>query len=140
MGLFANDAVSDAGRTLTQQIFEAVGKVVWVDAEDQIDAVTALSGSGPAYFFLMLESMVAAGVKLGLEASTAETLAIQTALGAAKMAQESDVSLATLRERVTSPGGTTAAALNAFEEGGFAELVEKALRAAHTRSLELGSS
>ncbi len=105
--------------------------------EQQLDAVTAVSGSGPAYFFLLIEAMTAAGVKLGLPADIAEQLTEQTALGAAHMAVSSDVDAAELRRRVTSPGGTTEAAIKSFQAGGFEALVEKALGAAAHRSAEM---
>jgi pyrroline-5-carboxylate reductase len=106
-----------------------VGIALWLEQEQQLDAVTAVSGSGPAYFFLLIEAMTAAGVKLGCR-DIAEQLAEQTALGAAKMAVASDVDAAELRRRVTSPGGTTQAAIESFQAGGFEALVEKALGAA----------
>jgi len=90
---------------MAETILSAVGVAYWVDKETDIDAVTAISGSGPAYFFLMLEAMIEAGVAQGLSAPTAQALAVQTAAGAAKLAQTSDVSIAELRRRVTSPGG-----------------------------------
>ena len=102
-----------------------------------MDAVTALSGSGPAYFFLMIEAMTAAGVKLGLPEDIARKLTLQTALGASLMATGSDVDAGELRRRVTSPGGTTAAAIKAFQEGGFETLVQTALDAARHRSAEM---
>ena len=103
----------------------------------QIDAVTAVSGSGPAYFFLLIEAMTAAGEQLGLPKAIAAQLTLQTALGAAHMAVASDVDAAELRRRVTSPNGTTEAAINTFQAGGFTELVEQALSAAAKRSAEL---
>jgi pyrroline-5-carboxylate reductase len=110
---------------------------LWLDEEQQLDAVTAVSGSGPAYFFLLIEAMTAAGVKLGLPAETAARLTLQTALGAAHMAINSDVDAAELRRRVTSPNGTTEAAIKSFQADGFEALVEKALSAAAHRSAEL---
>ena len=99
--------------------------------------MTAVSGSGPAYFFLMMESMIASAEKLGLDAHTARQLVLQTAWGAAQLAITSDQGPEVLRQQVTSPGGTTAAALNAFEEGGYRDLVDSALQAAKKRSEEL---
>lgn len=119
------------------QIFEAVGKAVVVDEEGLIDAVTAVSGSGPAYYFKLMEAMIAAGVKLGLDEETAKQLVLQTAKGAATLACNSDDEPAELRRKVTSPGGTTAAALKAFEDGNIDELVLTALTAARDRSVEL---
>jgi pyrroline-5-carboxylate reductase len=114
-----------------------VGLSLWVDDEAQLDAVTAVSGSGPAYFFLMMEAMENAAVTMGLDEHTARLLVQQTALGAAKIALESAESPAQLRERVTSPGGTTQKAIETFQENGFAELVSKALQAAKERSIEM---
>ena len=114
-----------------------VGLALWLDEEAQLDAVTAVSGSGPAYFFLLIEAMTAAGEQLGLPRETAARLSIQTALGAARMASESDVDAAELRRRVTSPNGTTEAAIKTFQAGGFEALVQQALNAAANRSAEL---
>lgn len=136
-GLFATQAVSDDQRQQAEQILSAVGIALWVEQEKELDAVTAVSGSGPAYYFLLMEAMIDAGEKLGLSRSVAEQLTVQTALGAAKMAQASDVDVAELRRRVTSPGGTTEQALNRFEEGGLRALVDQALSAADHRSTEL---
>lgn len=138
-GLFANQQVSSIQREQAEQVLSAVGMVLWLDNEAQIDAVTAVSGSGPAYFFLLIEAMSAAGVQLGLTPETATQLSIQTALGAARMAVSSDVDAGELRRRVTSPNGTTEAAIKTFQAGGFAALVEKALTAAATRSVELAN-
>ena len=135
--LFANAVTSAEQREQVAAVLGAVGTVCWLDSETLLDAVTAVSGSGPAYFFLLMEAMIATGEKLGLDSETCQQLVVQTALGAARMAGESDVGLAELRRRVTSPGGTTAAALHSFEKGGFGELVESAVRAAADRSREL---
>lgn len=136
-GLFANAAVSDTQRQQAGSILEAVGLAVWVDDETQLDAVTAVSGSGPAYFFLLMEAMQASGQALGLDADTARQLTLQTALGAARMAMESDVDVAELRRRVTSPNGTTERAIGIFEQGGLRQLVEQALTGARDRADEL---
>ena len=136
-GLYANAEVNPAQRELAEQLLAAVGMALWLDNEQQIDAVTAVSGSGPAYFFLLIEAMTAAGEQLGLPKAIAAQLTLQTALGAAHMAVASDVDAAELRRRVTSPNGTTEAAINTFQAGGFAELVEQALSAAAKRSAEL---
>jgi pyrroline-5-carboxylate reductase len=135
--LYANPAVSEEQRSHAESIMRAVGLALWVEGEEQLDAVTALSGSGPAYFFLLMEAMQAAGSKLGLPADTARLLALQTAFGAAKMALESPEDPATLRRRVTSPGGTTERAISVFQEHGFEDLVERAMEAAAGRSREL---
>ncbi len=136
-GLFANPRVSAAQKAQAEQVLSAVGLALWLDNEAQIDAVTAVSGSGPAYFFLLIEAMTEAGEKLGLPRETAAQLSIQTALGAARMASESDVDAAELRRRVTSPNGTTEAAIKTFQAGGFEALVQQALNAAANRSTEL---
>ncbi|WP_448678785.1 pyrroline-5-carboxylate reductase [Pseudomonas nicosulfuronedens] len=136
-GLYPNASVSAAQREQAQQLLSAVGIALWLDEERQIDAVTAVSGSGPAYFFLLMEAMTAAGEKLGLSREVAGQLARQTALGAAQMATTSDVDPAELRRRVTSPKGTTEAAITTFQANGFEALVEKAVNAADHRSAEL---
>ena len=136
-GLFATADVSAEQRQQADELLSAVGIVVWVDTEAQIDAVTAVSGSGPAYFFLLIEAMTDAGVKLGLPREVAEQLAQQTALGAAHMAVGSDVDAAELRRRVTSPAGTTEAAIKSFQANGFEAMVETALSAAAHRSAEM---
>ena len=136
-GLYATDKVTDTQRQQAEQLLSAVGIALWLEQEQQLDAVTAVSGSGPAYFFLLIEAMTAAGVKLGLPENVARQLTEQTALGAALMSTGSDVDAAELRRRVTSPAGTTEAAIKAFQAGGFERLVETALTAAAHRSAEL---
>ena len=136
-GLYANANVSQTQRVQAQQLLSAVGLALWLEDEALIDAVTAVSGSGPAYFFLMMEAMTEAGVKLGLDAKTAALLTQHTALGAARMALESDVDAAELRRRVTSPAGTTEAAIKHFQAQGFEATVAGALKAASDRSAEL---
>jgi pyrroline-5-carboxylate reductase len=136
-GLYATAEVNAEQRQQAQELLSAVGIALWLDQEQQLDAVTAVSGSGPAYFFLLIEAMTAAGVKLGLPADVAAQLTLQTALGAAHMAVASDVDAAELRRRVTSPAGTTEAAIKSFQAGGFEALVEKALGAAAHRSAEM---
>jgi pyrroline-5-carboxylate reductase len=136
-GLFATAEVSAEQRQQAEELLSAVGIALWLDEEQQLDAVTAVSGSGPAYFFLLIEAMTAAGVKLGLPADIAAQLTVQTALGAAHMAVASDVDAAEMRRRVTSPAGTTEAAIKSFQAGGFEALVEKALGAAAHRSAEM---
>lgn len=135
--LFANARVGDEQRRLADRILQAVGSVLWVDDEAQLDAVTALSGSGPAYFFLVMEALQQAGEFLGLDAETARRLTLQTALGAATMAGQSDVDAAELRRRVTSPGGTTERAIGILEDGRLRELFLNALTGARDRSVEL---
>ena len=136
-GLYANDQVSQTQRHHAEAILSAVGITCWVDTERDLDAVTALSGSGPAYFFLLMEAMIEAGQAQGLSSEAATTLARQTALGAARMALESDVDLAELRRRVTSPGGTTEAAVAFFEAGDLRGLVAGAMQAAADRADEM---
>lgn len=138
-GLYAAAAVSPQQRQQAEAVLNAVGESVWVDQENLLDAVTAVSGSGPAYFFLLMEAMTEAGIKQGLAPATAARLAQQTALGAAQMACQSDVDVATLRQRVTSPQGTTDAAIRSFEADNFRPMVERALQAANHRSAELAS-
>lgn len=135
--LYANKNVSPEQRDLAETIMRAVGIALWVEDESQLDAVTAVSGSGPAYFFLLMEAMEAAAIKLGLDQQTAQLLIQQTALGAAKIALESAETPAELRKRVTSPGGTTQKAIETFEAGGFSGLVTQALQAANNRSIEM---
>lgn len=135
--LCATAAVSDAQRAEAERILGSIGSVVWVDDEDAMHAVTALSGSGPAYFFLVMEAMQTAGENLGLDPALARALTAQTALGAARMALESGVDVTELRRRVTSPGGTTERALRVLEERGLRRIFESALEAASNRSREL---
>ncbi len=135
--LHANANVDDEQKDLAENILRAVGLALWVNDENQLDAVTAVSGSGPAYFFLLMEAMEKAALELGLDERSARLLIQQTALGAAKIALESSESPAQLRARVTSPGGTTQQAIETFVKNGFVELVAKALHAAKDRSIEM---
>ena len=135
--LHANARVTDEQRNLAENIMRSVGIALWVNDESELDAVTAVSGSGPAYYFLLMEAMEKAALDLGLSEVTARLLVQQTALGAAKIALESSESPEQLRKRVTSPGGTTQRAIETFEQGGFTELVSKALYAARDRSIEM---
>lgn len=136
-GLYANDQVSAAQKQLAQRIVSAVGISVWVADEMDIDSITALSGSGPAYFFLLMEAMQDTAITMGLDKDSARQLTYQTALGAAALAMASSDSTEELRRKVTSPGGTTEQGINTFEAGGFRDLVEQALTAARRRSVEL---
>ncbi len=136
--LFPNDRVSEDQRSTAESILRAGGSVIWVDDEKLLDTVTGISGSGPAYFFRMMEALEEAGVARGLPRDKARLLVIETALGAARMALESEDDPGTLRQNVTSKGGTTAAALDTFEAGGLAELVDRAVGAATDRAAELG--
>ena len=142
-GLYASEQVTEPQREITEAIFQSVGITLWVETEGMIDTVIAVSGSGPAYYFLFMEAMTDVGVKLGLDRQTAEQLTLQTALGAANMALQSDVDAAELRRRVTSPGGTTEQAIRTFREGGLEPLVEKAMQAAvkhaEEMAIELGA-
>lgn len=137
---FANSSVTDAQRMIAQQLLEAVGDVVWLSAEDQMHAVTALSGSGPAYVFALIEAMAKAGVAQGLSVETAMQLARQTVIGSGALAAAlRDVPANTLRENVTSPGGTTAAGLSVLQGAhGLDELLAQTVAAAAQRSEELG--
>ena len=139
-GLVANSRTTDAQRASARSILEAAGAVAWIEREELMDAVTAVSGSGPAYFLLLIEALEAAAMEQGLAPATARELVLQTALGAARMARDATESPATLRERVTSPGGTTEAALEAFAAGGFRELVASAVARATERGRELSAA
>ena len=136
-GLYASADVSAAQRGIADAILSAVGKTVWVQDEALLDAVTALSGSGPAYFFHLMESMMEAGERLGLNAETAATLTVETALGAALMARQGAEAPAALRRRVTSPGGTTESALAVLAERRVKPALVEALTAAGRRSRQL---
>lgn len=136
-GLFANQRVDPQQREQAQTILRAAGMTLWVEQESQLDAVTAVSGSGPAYFFLLMEYMQKAGEQLGLDRDSARRLTLQTALGAARMAVEGDDDPATLRSKVTSKGGTTEAAINCFIDNRLEHIVNQALTAACDRATEL---
>jgi len=139
-GLYADASVPAASRRLAELVLASTGLTVWVNAEDQIDAVTALSGSGPAYFFRLAELMAEAGTALGLDADVARQLAAQTLAGAGQLvASEATPDLARMRAEVTSKGGTTEAALNTFAAQGFEQLVAAAMAAAERRSRELAA-
>jgi len=135
--LYANDRCNPTQRARAEQILRAAGEVLWVNEERALDAVTAVSGSGPAYFFLLMEAMVAAGETLGLDTDTATRLTLQTAYGAALMARDSEHSPATLRAQVTSPGGTTAAALQVMLDQQLPTIIGSALVAADARAAQL---
>ncbi|WP_460188290.1 pyrroline-5-carboxylate reductase [Thiomicrorhabdus hydrogeniphila] len=136
-GLFANDHVSNEQKSQAEHILRAAGITVWVNEESKLDAVTALSGSGPAYYFLFMEAMEQAGQQLGLDEKTAHILTLQTALGAAKMALESHQDFASLRQNVTSPNGTTEKAIQSFLADGLPETIAKAMQSAQHRAVEL---
>jgi len=135
--LYANPRVSEDQRNHAESIMRAVGLTLWLDDESHMDAVTALSGSGPAYLFLVIEVLENAAIKLGLPRETAHLLALQTAFGAAKMALESSEDCTALRARVTSPGGTTEQAIAVLQEGDIQGLFDRALKSAHQRATEL---
>jgi pyrroline-5-carboxylate reductase len=136
-GAVKNQAVTDAEQAIASTILRAIGALVWVPNETLMDLVTAVSGSGPAYFFSMIEAMENAAVELGLSKEAAHTLVVQTAIGAAHMAQQSDESPSQLRQRVTSPGGTTEAALNELNAHGFHALIARAIEKARNRGQTL---
>ena len=135
--LHANALTSNEQRGLAQQILEAVGTVIWLEREELMDAVTAVSGSGPAYFFLFMEAIEQCARRMGLPMEVAWALTLHTGVGAARMALESGQDLAQLRKNVTSPGGTTAAALAIFEQAGLRDIVDRALNGARERGSEI---
>jgi pyrroline-5-carboxylate reductase len=137
-GLYARGAVSAVERQQVEALMDAVGQSIWVAREDLLDAVTAVSGSGPAYVFYVLEAMVAAGVRMGLSPEQAHQLAVGTMVGACELARASLEPPAVLRERVTSKGGTTYAAISSMQADGVAGLIEKAMQAAKDRAQSLG--
>jgi len=136
-GLYANARVDAAGRAYAERLLASAGATVWLDDESRMDAVTAVSGSGPAYLFLLAEAMLDAACAQGLPADAARTLVLQTLLGAARMLTEDNATPEALRHRVTSPGGTTQAAIEALQAGGFDHLVAAAIEAATQRSRQL---
>ncbi len=138
-GLYANLEVTEEQKSLAESLLRAVGITVWVNHEKDLDAITALSGSGPAYFFLIMEAIQSSGEALGLSPAIAKLLTLQTALGAARMGLESDLNLEELRQRVTSIGGTTEQALRVLESGGLRDLLNKAIQAAKERAIEISA-
>lgn len=136
-GLYGTDATNEAQKQLATAVMEASGLVMWVDNESQMHAVTAVSGSAPAYMFYFIESMVKGGMDLGLSEEQASALAIQTMMGAAKMAMESPDAPSELRRRVTSPNGTTQAAVESMQESDIGALIQKAMQACADRSQAL---
>jgi pyrroline-5-carboxylate reductase len=137
--LYAGSGITADDRVAVERLMSAAGETVWLEQESQMDAATAISGSGPAYFFLLVEALESAGMEIGLPHETARRLAAATARGAGRMAAESGLEPATLREQVTSRGGTTAAALEVFEAGDLRMLVRRAVEAAARRSIELAA-
>lgn len=136
-GLYANETVSTAQRELAQTLLQAIGSAAWVNNEADIDAVTALSGSGPAYFMLFVQALIQAGTQAGLDEKVAKQLAIDTCAGAAKLMHSSEQSIEQLIKNVTSPGGTTEQALFSFEHNALTTVVSDAFTAARQRSEEL---
>ena len=136
--MYSNSGCSAEHRELASKLLDTAGLALWVEEESLLDVVTAVSGSGPAYFFYLIEQMSIAAEQLGLDKQTAQTLAIETAFGAASMARSGQSEPAVLRENVTSKGGTTAAALQVFDNLGTPEIVKTAMQAAHDRAVELG--
>ena len=138
-GMLANANVSSAQKELAESILSVCGDTAWFQTDDDLDKVTALSGSGPAYFFYLIEALVAAGESMGMDRETAKQLAVQTAVGASTMALQDDSDPSQLRENVTSPGGTTEAALNHLAEQGADETLIAAVNAAYRRAKELAT-
>jgi len=139
-GLYATPAVDAQQHAQAERVLASAGRTVWIEDEALMDSVTAVSGSGPAYVFLLAEAMEAAGIAQGLPADAARALTVQTLLGASRMLDEAGESPAELRRRVTSPNGTTQAAIESFQADGFEALVAKALRAAQQRGRELSAA
>jgi pyrroline-5-carboxylate reductase len=139
-GLYAPPGVAPAQRQLAEATMAAAGSVVWIDDEALMDVVTAVSGSGPAYFFLLAEALAEAGEAAGLPAQTARRLAVATLAGAGRMIDDADADLATFRAQVTSRGGTTEAALRALEQDGFRAAIGHAVQAAVRRGHELAGA
>jgi len=139
-GLYTSSVLSDYETSLVNTVLGAVGKTVWLDSESQLDAVTAISGSGPAYFFYLTECLIEAARELGLSESTSKLLATETAYGSAVMLRDGTLDAGTLRRNVTSPGGTTEAALTHMIDTGFSDLFKQAVYAASARSVELGET
>lgn len=140
VGLFATECVTQEQRQLTESVLGSVSKVLtWVKEESLVDTVTGVSGSGPAYFFLFMEAMTQAGVEAGLSEEESKALTVQTCLGAARMAQESQDDLATLRKKVTSPNGTTEAAIKFMESKEIRDIIKGGVFAATHRSKELAA-
>jgi pyrroline-5-carboxylate reductase len=137
-GLYSNSHAGAAeGKALAERVMSCVGQCVWVEKESDLDVVTAISGSGPAYFFLFIESLTDAAIALGMDSESARKLALQTALGASRLASLSEEDAATLRKNVTSPGGTTEQAIQSFETSDIRGIVARATQAAARRSVEL---
>lgn len=139
-GLYANKNVTIEQKKLAEHIMRAIGIIVWVEDESLINAIAALSGSGPAYVFLVMESLQTAGEKLGLSKEDARLLTLQTVLGAARMAFESEHDVTELRRFITVPGGSTEQAVKVFEDRGIRDLFKDALKAAHNHTVKVAES
>ncbi|PHS18588.1 MAG: pyrroline-5-carboxylate reductase [Kangiella sp.] len=140
-GLFANTKCNQQQKDIAEKIFQSVGKTAWVKDEDQINTVTAIAGSAPAYIYLFMQAMVDQAVSLGFNAKDARTLITQSFIGTAKLAQfKSDIQLDDLRQAVTSPGGTTFEAIQSFKNNNFSEIVKEAVNAAYNRGVSLGEA
>ena len=139
-GAYASPQVTEHQKQISENLIKAVGDIVWLENESQIDQITAVSGSGPAYYFLFMEAMEKKAIEFGFSAEQSRLLVQQTALGAATMVAKNDISISQLRENVTSKGGTTQAALTSFIEGGLTELVEKSMSAAVARAKEMAQA
>jgi len=137
-GLFARAGVSPADQTRVNQVMATTGEVLWLDAEDKLDVVTALSGSGPAYVFYFMEAMTTAGIEMGLSREQAHQLAVATFVGASALAHDASESPQVLRQRVTSKGGTTFAAISSMEDNDVRALLIDAMYAARERARQLG--
>ena len=135
--LYANERASDKDRDMAEKVMSAVGHIVWLDEEVKMDAVTAISGTGPSYFYLLIDCLIAAGLEAGLDPETTRTLAVETARGATALAAAETESMASLIERVRSPGGTTTAAFEELESANVRGIFAAAIGAAERRSAEL---
>ncbi|MCX4026678.1 pyrroline-5-carboxylate reductase [Endozoicomonas sp. SM1973] len=138
-GLYANKHTTQADKDFITELFATIGNSTWVEDEELLHAVTAVSGSAPAYFFLLLESMVATAKKMGLTEQDAIKLASQTAIGAGLMAQQGEYTVTELKQQIMSPGGTTEQAIQFFEQNGFKSLVNDAMEACYQRSVEMAT-
>ncbi len=137
--LFANERTDESGRDMAEKIMTAVGQVVWLDSESKMDAVTAVSGTGPSYFYLLIDCMIEAGIKAGIDPETARTLAVETARGATSLAAAETETMSSLIERVRSPGGTTTAAFELLDAADVRGIFAAAIGAAERRAAELAS-
>ncbi len=137
--LFANERTGESGRDMAENIMTAVGQVVWLDSESKMDAVTAVSGTGPSYFYLLIDCMIEAGIKAGIDPETARTLAVETARGATSLAAAETESMSSLIERVRSPGGTTTAAFELLDAADVRGIFAAAIDAAERRAAELAN-